>query len=307
MVHLVALLTVDTALDVSSDFVGHNLWFIGVFVALTAVHLSVFTGGRMPPVAAVAVVVTVFVVATLAVAIHLKVPGLPHGRLSAVIALTVLALVWSALVVWHFAQRAAYADVAWNGAGASVVLAAAVWVALLFTTGVVTGAANYLNGPDHGVADLISTSDTTARAAALGAPATARGSHGAGVGIDRFTATGDVTADHAIVTVDGSRIVVVSGSLTMTSSSSRRPRPTRLPGAASPARSTAPASTAPCCSCRSRCSGSPTAASATPTSPTTRTRPPRTSPAPPRTTTSSRPVRCRSPGAASSCSRRTPP
>ncbi|MCB0908275.1 MAG: hypothetical protein KDB63_14265, partial [Nocardioidaceae bacterium] len=217
VVHLVALLTVDTALDVSSDFVGHNLWFIGVFVALTAVHLSVFTGGRMPPVAAVAVVVTVFVVATLAVAIHLKVPGLPHGRLSAVIALTVLALVWSALVVWHFAQRAAYADVAWNGAGASVVLAAAVWVALLFTTGVVTGAANYLNGPDHGVADLISTSDTTARAAALGAPATARGSHGAGVGIDRFTATGDVTADHAIVTVDGSRIVVVSGSLTMTS------------------------------------------------------------------------------------------
>lgn len=217
VVHLGALLTVDTGLDVSRDFVGHNLWFIGVFVALTAVHLSVFTGGRMPPVVAVAVVVMVFVVAALAVAIHLNVPGLPHGRLSAVIALIVLAVVWSGLVVWHFAQRTAYADVAWNGAGASVVLAAAVWVALLFTTGVVTGAANYLNGPDHGVADLISSSDTTARAASLGAAATTRGSHGAGAGIDSFTATGDVTADHAIVTVDGGRIVVVAGSLRMTS------------------------------------------------------------------------------------------
>ena len=213
--HLLALVLVDTSMDASKDFVGHNLWFVGVFVALTAVHLSVFTGGRMPSVAAIAVVVTVFALAGLAVAIHLDAPGLPHGRLSAAIALSVLALVWSGLVVWHVAQRKAYADVAWNGAGASVVLAAAVWVALLFTTGVVTGAANHLNGPDHGVADLISTSDTSARAAALGAPAAARGSHGAGPAIDRFQATGDVAADHAIVTVAGSRVVVVAGSLTM--------------------------------------------------------------------------------------------
>ena len=215
--HLVALLTIETPLDVSRDFVGHNLWFIGVFVALTAVHLSVFTGGRMPSAAAVAVVLTVFALAGLAVAIHLDAPWLPHGRLSATIALAALAVVWSGLVLWHFGQRKKYADVAWNGAGASVVLASAVWVALLFTTGVVTGAANYLNGGDHGVADLISSSDVEARAASLGGPATARGSHGAGAGLDRFEATGEVTADHAIVTVDGSRIVVVAGSVTMTS------------------------------------------------------------------------------------------
>lgn len=216
-VHLLLLLTVDAPLDETSDFVGHNLWFIGVFVALTAVHLSIFTGGRMAPVLAVGVVATVFVLAGLALAIHVQVGWLPHGRAAGVLALVALAVVWGALVGWHFAQRHRYAAVAWNGAGASVILAAAVWVALLFTTGVVTGAANQLNGSEHGVADLVSASDVNARAAMLWEPPQARGSHGAPLRPDRFQAVGDVVADHAIVTVDGNRVTVVAGSVRMTS------------------------------------------------------------------------------------------
>src|SRR4051812_3111340 len=208
LVHLLLLISLPDPLRENRDFVGHNLWFIGVFVALTAVHLSIFTGGRMPTAAAISVVVTVFVLAGLTLAIHLHAPWLPHGKLPIIIAVVLLVAALAVLLVWHYLQD--YSDVAWKGAGASVLLAAAAWVALLFTTGVVAATANYLNGADHGAADLVSRSSVTARAAAESLPTDPR-NH------DRYLATGEVTADRAIVHVLGRRVVVVSGSVRMTS------------------------------------------------------------------------------------------
>ncbi len=208
VVHLLLLISLQDPLRENRDFVGHNFWFIGVFVALTAVHLSIFTGGRMPAPAAISVVVTVFVLAGLTLAIHLHASWLPHGKLPIIAAVVLLVVALAVLLVWHYLQD--YSDVAWKGAGASVLLAAAAWVALLFTTGVVAATANYLNGGDHGASDLVSRSSVTARAAAESLPSDPR-NH------DRYVATGEVTADRAIVHVVGRRVVVVSGSVRMTS------------------------------------------------------------------------------------------
>ncbi len=208
LAHLLLLVTLHDPLRENRDFVGHNFWFIGVFVALTAVHLSIFTGGRMPTAAAISVVVTVFILAGMTLAIHLHAPWLPHGRLPIVLAVALLVVALTVLLVWHYLQD--YSDVAWKGAGASVLLAAAAWVALLFTTGVVAATANYLNGGDHGVSDLVSRSSVTARAAAESLPTDPR-NH------DRYVATGEVTTEGAIVHVLGRRVTVVSGSVRMTS------------------------------------------------------------------------------------------
>jgi hypothetical protein len=208
--HLLGLVALVDPLLEDRDFAGHNLWFIAVFVALTAVHLSIFTGGRMPTAAAITVVITVFLLAGLAVAIHLHASWLPHGTLPTVIGGTALTASWTYLLVWHYRRGTSYANVAWKGAGASVLLAAAAWVSLLFTTGVVTMTANYLNGGDHGVSDLVSRSSVKARAAAQSLQ-TEHGNPG------RFVATGEVTADRAIVHLVGRQAVVVSGSLRMES------------------------------------------------------------------------------------------
>ncbi|MFT3874732.1 MAG: hypothetical protein QM714_19125 [Nocardioides sp.] len=209
VVHLIVLLTLPETLDESRDFVGHNLWFIGVFVALTAVHLSVFTGGRMRPRWAIAVILTVFALAGVALALHLHSRWVRDGTPALVVGGIGLAALWLALVVWHFRQRERFAAVAWNGAGASVMLAAAAWVALLFTTGVVTGTATYLNGRDHGVADLVSRSSVVARAAAE-PTSSERG------GTPRYAATGEVMARHAIIHRSADGPVLTAGSLQMT-------------------------------------------------------------------------------------------
>jgi hypothetical protein len=208
--HLLALVTLGHPLLESDDFAGHNMWFITVFVAMTAVHLSIFTGGRMPTAAALTVVVTVFLLAGLALAIHRKASWLPEGTLPTVVGGIALAVLWGVLAGWHHRQGAAHAAEAWNGAGASVLLAAAVWVALLFTTGVVTATANYLNGGEHGVSDLVSRSSVKARAAAEAYPLDPRAP-------DRYVATGEVATDHAIVHVVGNEVVVVAGSVRMES------------------------------------------------------------------------------------------
>ena len=73
--------------------------------------------------------------------------------------LAVAALVgfWGLLAYWQYRRSPrGHEDKAWRGAGASVLLATAAWVALLFTTSTVVASANWLNGPDHGVGDLVS-------------------------------------------------------------------------------------------------------------------------------------------------------
>lgn len=209
---LVGLLLVPVDLG-EGDFVGHNLWFIGAFVALTAVHLAVFTGGRMRAVPAVLVSLAVFGLAGLALVANDR-RGLDAatdgGDPVAYVALGIVALLWVALTVWHSRQGERHPSAAWNGAGASVLLAAAAWVGLLFTTGVVTVTANYLNGPDHGFDDFVSRSSPTAVEAAEAYPQS--------TAVPLFTAAGEVTAVDAVVRVagDGS-ISVATGTVTMDS------------------------------------------------------------------------------------------
>ena len=59
LVHLLILWTLSVAprqhLDESIDYTGRNVWFLGLFVLLTVLHLSVFAGGRMSGRAATAI------------------------------------------------------------------------------------------------------------------------------------------------------------------------------------------------------------------------------------------------------------
>ena len=208
--HLLGLLTLTDALVETGDFTGHNMWFITVFVTLTAVHLSIFTGGRMPTRRAIAVVIAVFALGLLALAIHLQPDWLPDGALPEVAGGLVLLVLWGALAGWHYRQGRVHTAEAWNGAGASVLLAAAAWVALLFTTAIVTAGADYLNGTSHAVDDLVSHSSVKARQAAEAYPLDPRSP-------DDYVAAGDVTAEHAIVHVVDGELVVVSGEVRMES------------------------------------------------------------------------------------------
>lgn len=208
--HLVVLLTLGDELDEARDFTGHNLWFITVFVALTAVHLSIFTGGRMRTRWAVGVVMLVFALAGLALAIHLHASWLRDAGLAAWLGVAVLALLIGCLLVWHYRAGKRHTAEAWNGAGASVLLAAAAWIGLLFTTGVVTVAADYLNGSDHAVDDLVSRSSVRARVAAEAYQGDPKAPTG-------YLASGDVTAKDAIVTVVDGRVSVIAGSVRMES------------------------------------------------------------------------------------------
>ena len=167
--HLVALWQLGGELDQRPDFFGHNMWFIGVFVALSAVHMAVFTGDRMARPGAIASVIAVLALAAGALLVHLIPPARPDGQeppgwQAALPAkeelgwavLAAAALLYLVLSLWHGNECVRHRRVAWNGAGASVLLASAGWVALLFTTGAVTATANWLNGGERGVADLVS-------------------------------------------------------------------------------------------------------------------------------------------------------
>ncbi len=203
-VHVLLLLFVDLNLEQPRDFAGHNMWFISVFVVLTATHLSIFTGGRMNPGPAVSVSLGVFALAVLTVLGYKGVLSIREWMWWVGIALVVVA--WAALSRWHYRQGEVHASAAWNGAGASVLLAAAAWIGLLFTTGVVTATADYLNGDGHGVDDLVTKTSLVAQKDA--APYVDRPTEPA---TQTFRATGDVTAKDAIVTLTKSGPVVVSG------------------------------------------------------------------------------------------------
>jgi hypothetical protein len=115
------------------------------------------------------------------------------------------------LVLAHWQYRrspAEHRDKAWRGAGASVLLATAAWIALLFTSGTVIATANYLNGTSHGVGDLVShvegrrVAPTTLDLASQERPG-------------KFVATGEVTLRDARVTMTGDTAHVTSGTIEM--------------------------------------------------------------------------------------------
>ena len=193
----------------SIDFTGRNVWFIAVFVGLTLLHLSVFTGGRMKARSA-----TLIVFATLGAVLAivvLKMTG-HYGAADAwpvVGAAVVAVLFWLLLAHWQYRRSpAVHADKAWRGAGASVLLAAAAWVALLFTSGTVIATANYLNGSSHGVGDLVSRVEGRKVAPTTLDLASADSTHS-------FLATGDVTLRRARVVTTGDHAHVTSGTIEM--------------------------------------------------------------------------------------------
>jgi hypothetical protein len=237
---LVALLVLLVAaptggFDELQDFFGRNAWFVVLFLALTALHLCVFAGGRLqgPLRVVVPVGVAVLLVAA-SVVVYLPVwrggaDASPDGGLVAVVVLVVLAA-FAVLAIWHYSlardsrvaaeqERAGeghaterdrtFARSAFAGAGASVLLAAASWTALLFTTASVIGAANFFNGSAP-----VTTLETSLPKAELPAPLSK--DFRAPTRPD-LTVSGKVALSGAVYGIDGSgRLVVYSGTVKVT-------------------------------------------------------------------------------------------
>jgi hypothetical protein len=149
---------------------GENLWFLGVFLALTAVDVMLFLNGRVTLVvtvlAGVGTVVFALMSSTYLASDERHLPFWPSGWpdwwprwlpwVGVPLVVAGLVAVW----VWHYGRfrtRPEARTRAWAGAGAAVLFGASVWVALLFTTSVVASSADYLNGPDQSVTDLGTT------------------------------------------------------------------------------------------------------------------------------------------------------
>jgi hypothetical protein len=216
LLHLLVLWTLGVGthqhLDESIDYTWRNVWFIGLFVLLTVLHLSVFTGGRMGGRAATAIALSPLVIVIVIQVLRLS--GL-YDSSSAwfVLGAVVVSLAfWGLLAFWQYHRSpASNSAAAWRGAGASVLLATAAWVALLFTTGTVVAAANFLNGSAHGVGDQVSQVEVPDKSE----PAPTMMDLTSKQSTDDFVATGEVTLRDARVTLDGDTATVTSGTVEM--------------------------------------------------------------------------------------------
>jgi hypothetical protein len=216
LVHVLVLSTLHVSsgehLDESIDYVGRNVWFIALFVLLTVLHLSVFAGGRMSGRAARAIALSPLLL-VIAVEVLRRLGLYDADTAWTVLLMAVVAILfWVVLARWQYRHSPdEHRDKAWRGAGASVLLAAAAWVALLFASSAVVASANWLNGYDHGVGDLVSrveVDDPEANAPTtlyLGSEQSTR----------KFVATGDITLRGARVTLVGDHATVSSGTVEM--------------------------------------------------------------------------------------------
>ncbi len=214
--HVLVLTTLKVSagehVDESIDWVGRNVWFIALFVLLTVLHLSVFAGGRMSGRAATAIALSPLLIVAVVEVLRLR--GLYDADSASIVLLMAIVAItfWAVLARWQYHHSPdEHQDKAWRGAGASVLLATAAWIALLFASSTVVAAANWLNGSDHGVGDLVSRvevddPDATAPTTLyLGSEQSTR----------KFVATGDVTLRGARVTLDGRHATVTSGTVEM--------------------------------------------------------------------------------------------
>ena len=175
-------------------------------MSLTVVHLALFTGERMAPRWSIATVAVVVLLAAGALMSHLgHLDALPGPlRFWQVAGATAAGALLAALGAWQVMGCRSHRHRAWSGAGASVMLAAAAWVALLFTTGIVTATANYLNGAEHGVDDLVSRLGDAPHSIAT--EVVTESDQGSVLAL-----SGDVVVRDAVITLDGPEPVIRSG------------------------------------------------------------------------------------------------
>ena len=215
VVHAIALATCHLApgtTEESLNFVGRNVWFIVVFVALTVLHVTVFVGGRMPAVPAAMVVLITLVGPAYLGWLHVRGDYETTDGDAVLLAAAGALVFWLALAGWHyFRSPREHQDKAWRGAGASVLLASASWIALLFTSGTVIASANYLNGSAHGVGDLVSQIHAPLEAQSAKAGRSRLPAEYAA--LTRFAASGDVVLRRARVVVEKGQVRVLSGTL----------------------------------------------------------------------------------------------
>lgn len=199
--HLAVLCTIRVPLaHHDRNFAGSNVWFIALFLALVVLHVIMFVGGRLKGPAATAMVA--LLLATIAAGVVYALSDDDGLWVPSVLA-AVAALIWLGLLLLQrsIARRRhdEFGQTAWAGAGSSVLLGAATMVALLYTTALVVASANYLNGEQQSVDDLI-----TARHEVSPMNVTAGGR-------PTLLAGGEVKLDGARVTAANGSMVVSSG------------------------------------------------------------------------------------------------
>ena len=198
--------------DTKHTLLGENVWFIAVFVLLTSLHVMTFLAGRARVASTVLAGIVVVVLAGISSTwlTNWALPSGWHHKLPlAGVGLVLLGVVL--LAMWHYhypVNHQGARATAWRGAGPSVLLAGAIWVGLLFTTSVVTLAANYLNGPDSSVGNL-RTTVVNGEDDVSDARRTAAGKS--------LEAAGEVTIDGANILVTGGHVTVRSGSVAVDS------------------------------------------------------------------------------------------
>lgn len=153
----------------SGGWFGHNLWFIGVVVALSGINIAVFVAGRLSFERSVLAIVAFCLVTAAAAALSLwNEEGRTRGTVLLILGAVGVAAATAFVLMlrWQLGQRSEHPSEAWNGGGAAMLVGAAGWIALLFTTAAVTASADYLNGPDQSVSDLASFQEAVTRSAA---------------------------------------------------------------------------------------------------------------------------------------------
>ena len=160
LVHLLALWFVPLT-DAQDDanfggpFRNNNLLFLVVIVGLLALNTVLFLS-RCALVWVVRSAIAVVILLPVVLLVLYPTGVSDTAVLWAGVAASVV--VWAAMLWWHLHftdnETSRHESSAWRGAAAAVLLGAGAWIALLFSSAAVIGAADYLNGSDHPVSQL---------------------------------------------------------------------------------------------------------------------------------------------------------
>lgn len=158
--HLVALWFMPlTAAQEDADFSGpfknNNLWFLAVIIGLLALNTVLFLS-RIKQVWIIGAVIAGVVVVPFVVLANYRRGVDEPWVLWAFLVVGVVS--WAVMLWWHLhyqdAEKNRHESAAWRGSGPAVLLGAGAWIGLLFTSALLIGAADYLNGSDHPVSQL---------------------------------------------------------------------------------------------------------------------------------------------------------